>query len=222
MGRWLALATLVLVLALAAGASAKVRMDVSICGSDRCVTVRDDLADGESVLGDAVFGAVYVNFDALVEAPAATAYLRVAVGVDSLEPKQRYLVPRLGLLYDPPNWIGLEPAVARSVRRLVAPLSPFRPPRVIRATLDGRAVADPAAYAGLIRALPGAASPAPGTPLLRVELRSRRPTPWTQEAGLIQVAPLAGLVLRDGVWRRVPAGLTATLRRDAGIGRMPP
>jgi hypothetical protein len=196
-------------------------VDVSICGSDGCVTVRDDLGDGKSVLGDAVLGAVYVDFDALVQAPAATPYLEVQVGVHWLEPKRRYLVPRLGLLYDPPNWIRLDPRVARNVRQLVARLALFEPPRVTGATLDRRVVTEPAAYAGLIRALPRAPSPTPGALVLRVELRSPRPTPWTQDAGVLQVAPFAGLVRRDGVWRRLPAGLAATVRRDVGVGRRP-
>jgi hypothetical protein len=172
----------------------------------------------------AVLNAGDLPLEAFVSSPPVGPYYSVrfrADWVESVEPGTHYLADSLSLVYDEPNWIELPPAAVAGLGEAVRSIEPFPAPSITSVRLGGRPAEQPALYGGIFERLQPAELPL-GSDRLRLFLRSKRPTPWTQHAGLIEVAPGLGLVRRDGEWFRLPAALAETVRRDAGLVRASP
>ena len=162
--------------------------------------------------GDWLLGPEYTNLDSIVSSPPPRPYVELDLGEGW--PGRRFFVPDLGLLWIVSNWVRPDPESAAALRAAVAGIEPFPAPAIEEVRVGERQAAAPEAYAAIWGRLQPADYPPPGSARYRVRLISSRPTPWTQSAGLLIVAPASGLLFRDGEWLELPEALAGTVRAD--------
>lgn len=196
-------------LVVAPAAGAKELRAVVVCGSSGCVRVDDaetlravpQGGEAEEPLGP----------------PAAFYRVTFVHGVPPSSGTQDlyYLPAQNALAYvDPYGSVRASPIFGPSatgtMKRLVRELRPFAPPRISAVVVGDRTLRgrDAATYAQLFRA-GRSAPPAYPDEWIPVDLRSARPTPWTEGAREFMLAPEARLLERGGVQYELPSGLAA-------------
>ena len=123
-------------------------------------------------------------------------------------PPPAFFVPSTGTVRsfpDPfgvghPTWLRLDPSVEAKLRKALAGLEPLPAPNITRATVDGRAVADPQDYLALYGAHPRLqGAPPHGRHVIR--LFAEELNPWADGYNTLD-GDDAGVLVRDGdaVW----------------------
>jgi hypothetical protein len=189
-----------------AGAAAKaLPASVGLCGPSACVHISDRAVR---------LAIARTEGRALTSAPTLAPYFRVTTrpylyGLDGyLVPSQRVLVLGSGTYPFGRRALGL-------ARARLAAVAPYRP-RVTRVWVGGRAAADPAAYAAVLRRPPVAPPPAIWrSRSMSIGMMFADAGPWTAwdsaryfPAGRLLHAP-------DGAWVRVTAAQAALIVADA-------
>lgn len=206
------LAASTLVAAWPAGAAAKaVPASVALCGPSACVHISNRVV--RLALARTEAGAV-------VPAPALAPYFRLTTR-PHLFGLTGYLVPSQGVVVLGSDTYRLGGRVLRRARSRLAAIAPYRP-RVVRVWVGGRPVADPGAYAAILRR--SSVTPPPAiwrdrwTP---IGIALARAGPWA-DWDSARYYPRRRLVhVPDGAWLRVTPVRAAMLAAVPGPARSP-
>lgn len=188
------IATAALALVLAAPAQAKELVQAQICGAEGCATTtdRDELM-------------LVPGGEAIGTPPPLAPYYEVRVTIaegDDTSTWTSWYVPSADMVAfrDPDGTTAFHPIFGKSIpfmREWAQQVEPFAAPRITAAFVGGKRVAgDAATYAELF----AAESAGPARPetydWVPVELRSARPSPWTDGGVGLLYSPADGLLHR--------------------------
>jgi hypothetical protein len=202
-----------LALALPAAAQAKEPIKITVCGESGCSAaspaIHDDPFGGGGSDG--------------VRRPPPGPYYRLELDAGGHEKWSIFYVPAARALAIPNErgWIDWRPLAgpgASVVRRLARPIEPFTEPTVSEALLDSRPLpGDPGSYLTLLQ-VEGALRTWPEGESVPLELRSERPSPWTNIS--FGYYPANDVLLQaTGTFVRLPAALVADLEGSLRPGR---
>ncbi len=216
MGRLLtALATLVTVLAVVPDAYAKGPVtSLEICGADGCASV----AVPSRLKGPLGLEQLMVTARAVGETPSPAPFYRLRIGYGEGGVLTMYYL-RGGVALRDQDWVVLGPRLSRAVDAAVAGQRPIVP-GLASVRIDGHRVADPRAYAPLLRPLPASRGTVDAnvTGSVGIYLTTTTASPW----GLGRVVfalydPRTRRVDIGGAVRVPPAVVRHAIEQDAGI-----
>jgi hypothetical protein len=217
--RRLASITAFLALVLAGPAAAKGPIDLEVCGSSDCKTLKSTPGSEENweLMGG------LLNPDDLDFAPAPPPgpYYRLQAKADwlenSLTETSFFYVPVANTLRAGSNWLRPDRKLSVAVAAATRGLEPFPRPTLTRVLVNGRTASDPAAYEALLGKLPpGNVVPDLGS-RIEIVLRSERPSPWTSVLRPLEYFPRVNLLHRQVEWFSVSPRLAEQIEEDAGI-----
>jgi hypothetical protein len=182
-------------LAFTASAPAKELVSLQICGASGCKTITDRVVLTNGVLEGQEFA----------RPPAASGFYSVKGTVDAGDRTitwEMYYVPTGYMRGTTPggevSWLKLNALSAAFFRSASEGVEPFAKPVVTYARVGKRVARDPASYLRLY-AIRSAGRRAPGKfDWIRIELRSKPPSPWTDGRNELEYSPSTRLLLRDG------------------------
>jgi hypothetical protein len=214
------LSVLAAALAAAAPASAKGPVDVKICGATQCVTIH--AGEGPTQGSALAYGLLDVGSSAdFVAAPPAQPWYSVEFEADWFG-RDGTMPYADGLLGIGNSWVRPRLPVAMSLKRFTRDLEP-RPAVTIRAaTVNGKAVADPAAYDALLADLPFGDPPDRLGRAVVMRLTPDVVTQWADPARSFAYFPPQRLLRRGPEWLTVPEDVAATIEADAGLAKPDP
>ena len=211
----IALATLVTVLAVVPDALAKGPVtSLEVCGADGCASV----GVPSRLKGPLGLEQLMVTGRAAGETPTPAPFYRLRIGYGEGGALTLYYLGG-GVALRDQDWVVLSPWLSRTIDAVVAGQRPIVP-ELASVRIDGHLVADPRAYAPLLRPLPVS----PGTVDANVTgsvgifLTTTTASPW----GLGRVVfalydPRTRLVDIGGAVRVPPATVRLAIEQDAGI-----
>ncbi|MDQ3876394.1 MAG: hypothetical protein M3322_12775 [Actinomycetota bacterium] len=206
-------------LALPGAAAAKEVTSLEICGAETCRTVTSP-----AVLTQVGESAGRAGVSAAPAAPAEFFLIRTTVeGDDHRFTWESFYVPSARVMrgideHKHAYWRRTPNEERTLLDSLAAGLRPLPVPEVTRATVGRRTAADPASYLALYRLRPTDRYAYPRrADWIRIRLRSKLPSPWTDGANVLAYSPSARLLERDGQFVRLPKRLGREVRRAAAL-----
>jgi hypothetical protein len=215
-----AAASLVAVLAAASPAWAKEPIRATFCGTSGCRTYDDRATLNRIPAGEATTAL----------GPVAPYYRVEVVAGEHGNPQNQhaffmYYVPSANAMaFEEPEGVMRSHPIFGAptinlMRRLTRGLEPFPRPMVTRATVGERLVTGAAArsYLELFDPLPEAERTEAPNDWINVDLRSTRPSPWTDEKIDLVYSPGANLLERGWTRVEVPAAVAADVEAGRAI-----
>jgi len=211
----IALVTLAAALAVVPEALAKGPVtSLAVCGSDGCASI----AVPSRLKGPLGLEQLMMTGRAASETPTPAPFYRLRIGYGEGGALTLYYL-RGGVVLRDQNWVVLSPRLGRAIDAAVAGQRPIVP-ELSSVRIDGHLVADPRAYAPLLRPLPMS----PGTVdanvtgAVGIYVTTTTASPW----GLGRVVfvlydPRTRLVDIGGAVRVPPAAVRRAIQQDAGI-----
>jgi hypothetical protein len=214
MKRIAVLAALATALAFTASAPAKELVSLQICGASGCKTITDRVVLTNGVLEGQVFA----------RPPVASGFYSVKGTVDAGDRTitwEMYYVPSGYMRGTTPggevSWLKLNALSAAFFRSASEGVEPFAKPVVTYARVGKRVARDPASYLRLY-AIRSAGRRAPGKfDWIRIELRSKPPSPWTDGRNELEYSPSTRLLLRDGELVLLPKPVAKRVKRGLSL-----
>ena len=95
-----------------------------------------------------------------------------------------------------------------------------RRPTITRVTINGKQAADPASYSRLFRLNRSTSDYPEDSDWIRIELRSKTPSPWSTHASTIEYSPSEDILWRGTEFIKVPEAIAARLeaRQSLAVG----
>ena len=200
---------ILLALALPAAADAKGPIKITVCGESGCSAA--SAAMHHDPFGGSGAGAP--------RAAPPGPYYRIDLNAGGREEWSIFYVPAARVLAIPNErgwmeWRPLAGPAASFVRRHARTIAPFPEPTVSEALLDSRRLTgDPDSYLAVLHV--DGALDAPDGESVALELRSDRPSPWTNVS--YRYYPADDVLLRmNGAFVRLPPALVADLEASLG------
>jgi hypothetical protein len=223
--KWLTLTGLVAaaVLVWASGAQAKELASLKVCGASGCKEVK-----GEAFLRDAIGLAEIQGEPVTIRTPRPAPYFRLEFRVKGDEgstpsflqyyvPASRAVTWRVG----EGAWGWIHAGARRPLyERAIAGVKPFARPAITRVTIGGKPAADPASYTRLFRLNRATSDYPDDSDWIRIELGSKRPSPWSTHASTIEYSPSEDILWRGTEFIKVPEAIAARLeaRKSLAVG----
>ena len=185
-----------------------------VCGADGCASVpvparlRDPLGLEQLMM----------TARAAKRMPSPGPFYRLRVGVRGNSVLTFYYLPSGKLLRDQ-DWLALGPGLSRAIDAAVAGQPPILP-AVTGVRIGAHRVADPQAYAPLLRPLPISSGTldASVTRSIGIYLTTATPSPWGLGSVVFALyEPQTGLVDVAGAVRVPPASVRRAIERDARL-----
>ena len=204
-------AAVVLGLVAVPGAAAKPDLTViRLCGPSACVETRDERV--RETLRRLLSPPAYTY-----AVPPALGPYYVLTGGEDREPYGVFVPGRTSMRW---NWVGAAPAwvdagadVRAEFERLAEGVQPYKPPRPVRAVVNGRLVKNPGRFTSLFGELQPRGRPrAAGPRWIPVTVIWNRANPWTDASSMFY-DPDDRALFRGGAWFRVPAQLARMITR---------
>jgi hypothetical protein len=117
--------------------------------------------------------------------------------------------------YDTFAWTTVAGSWRETLDALARRIDPYPVSTIARATVDGRAVADPQSYL-VLWSLTGKPHGYPRDYGVQIVLRSTQPSPWT-DGNFLQFLPRDRMLVRDGELVAVPRWIAARIGRRASL-----
>ena len=187
---------------------------LEVCGADGCASI----AVPSQLKGPLGLEQLMMTGRALSETPTPAPFYRLRIGYGEGGALTLYYL-RGGVVLRDQNWVVLSPRLGRAIDAAVAGQRPIVP-ELSSVRIDGHLVADPRAYAPLLRPLP--VSPgtvdANVTGAVGIYVTTTTASPW----GLGRVVfalydPRTRLVDIGGAVRVPPAAVRQAIQQDTGI-----
>jgi hypothetical protein len=117
-------------------------------------------------------------------------------------------------------WRRTAAAEAKLFNSLTDALKPYPVPRITRATVGGRRVANPSSYLSLYRLKKTGCRYPVNADWKRIRLHAATSSPWTDAAAVLSYAPKTRTLERDGELLRLPKTVARAVRTAAAV-RLP-
>ncbi|MDQ3889113.1 MAG: hypothetical protein M3312_00975 [Actinomycetota bacterium] len=208
----------------AASAAAKEIESATICGPSDCTELKD--REKAAVLAEA---------EGPGSPPPASSFYTLELRIDAEDQTSTftiYYVPSAAMARpareqggdagpSSPVWSRVTPAAARLLKVATRGLEPFPKPQLSSVEIGSKTVVDGAdSYLRLFE-LPRTSGALPsGLPVVYsewIDLRSQRPSPWTDGSRDLSFSPRAGLLERGGQVVRIPEELLADVRAGRAL-----
>ena len=205
-------------------AEAKELSSFRACGASGCKAIKDPRllrgliraveAQGEPVSVPTPAPAPFLRLDFWVRGDGAAGPSFV-----------QYYAPSRGLVAlntDPGAWTWVRPgALVPLLDRVTTGVTPFPKPRIMRVTIGGRVVRDPASYARLFM-LQGEAGDLPDEPDWKpIVIETAGPTPWSTSAATLEYSATKNVLWRSSQFVNVPSQLAAQLEARKSLAGSP-
>lgn len=206
-----------LLLAPAGAAQAKEVTSLKICGASGCKESTDPEALRNWEPGT---NSDPASVSSTAPEPFYTVELGFGDGQQTVHRETAYWLPRSGLMrfksqaLDP--WWKIFPNQAALYKDVSAGVDPLTP-RLVRATVAGRAVADPSSYLRLMGSFPSLLFPKGKLHLTHVVLRASEPNPWVDGAAALSFDAKRRILVRSDGYFRLPGGLVKLLTKRASL-----
>jgi len=211
----IALVTLAAALAVVPEALAKGPVtSLEVCGSDGCASI----AVPSRLKGPLGLEQLMMTGRAASETPTPAPFYLLRIGYGEGGALTLYYVGG-GVMLRDQEWVVLGPWLTRAIDAAVARQRPIVP-ELASVRIDGRRVADPQAYAPLLRPLPASSGTVDAnvTGSVGIYVRTTTASPWV--LGRVVFAlydPRTRLVDIGGAVRVPPAAVRRAIQQDAGI-----
>ena len=115
------------------------------------------------------------------------------------------------------DWMTLPADAGRTIASATDGLEPYPAPKLTDVRIGGRRATDPASYSDLfgLKAAPKPTTVSPGG-WERIDVRSAKPSPWTDGGDRIDWSPSLGVIRVDGLYFEPGAALSDRLSSDTG------